>query len=105
MTESRTPRLRAIVGTLAVLLLSACSDATEPAPEKSQSTLEDDLQRTHRHLEQSRQALGAAERRLRALSEEQAQSKNPAANRPDSVGSASGENSNPGPDSSLRRIR
>ena len=71
MTESRTPRLRVIVSTLAVLLLSACSDATEPAPGKSQSALEDELRRTHRHLEQSRQALGAAEQRLRALSEEQ----------------------------------
>ncbi len=71
MTESRTPRLRVIVSTLAVLLLSACSDATEPAPGMSQSALEDELQRTHRHLEQSRQALGAAERRILALSEEQ----------------------------------
>jgi nucleoid-associated protein YgaU len=59
------------VSTLAVLLLSACSDATEPAPGKSQSALEDELQRTHGHLEQSRQALGAAERRILALSEEQ----------------------------------
>ena len=72
MTESRTPRLRAIVGTLAVLLLSACSDATEPAPGKSQSALERELQRTHGNLEQSRLALGAAERRVLALREEQA---------------------------------
>ena len=71
MTESRTPRLRVIVGTLAVLLLGACSDATEPAPGKSPSALERELQRTHRHLEQSRLALGAAERRLLALGEEQ----------------------------------
>ena len=71
MTESRTPRLRVIVSTLAVLLLSACSDATEPAPGKSQSALERELQRTHRHLEQSRLALGAAERRILTLREEQ----------------------------------
>ena len=71
MTESRTLRLRVIAGTLAVLLLSACSDATEPAPGKSQSALEDALQRTHQQLEQSRLALGAAEGRVLALREEQ----------------------------------
>jgi nucleoid-associated protein YgaU len=71
MTESRTLRLRVIAGTLAVLLLSACSDATEPAPGKSQSALEDALQRTHQQLQQSRLALGAAEGRILALGEEQ----------------------------------
>lgn len=71
MTESRTLRLRVIAGTLAVLLLNACSDATEPAPGKSQSALEDALQRTHQQLQQSRLALGAAEGRILALGEEQ----------------------------------
>jgi nucleoid-associated protein YgaU len=71
MTESRTLRLRVIVASLAVLLLSACSDATEPAPGKSRGALEDELQRTHRHLEQSRLALGAAEGRLLTLRDEQ----------------------------------
>jgi len=80
MTKSRTPRLRVIVGTLAVLLLSACSDATERAPGKSQSALERELQRTHQHLEQSRLALGAAERRLLALGEEQTRDRGRIAN-------------------------
>jgi cytoskeletal protein RodZ len=42
---------------------------------------------------------------VRSLIEEQANSKGPAAERSDSVGSASGENPNPGLDPSLGRIR
>ncbi|MEE8286611.1 MAG: LysM peptidoglycan-binding domain-containing protein [Gammaproteobacteria bacterium] len=71
MTEYRSPHLRVIVSTLAVLLLSACSDATEPAPGKSRAALEDELQRTHRQLEQSRLAVDAAQGRLRTLVAEQ----------------------------------
>lgn len=71
MTESRSPHLRVIVSTLAVLLLSACSDATEPAAEKSRAALQEELQRTHKQLQQSRLAVGTAEGRLRTLREEQ----------------------------------
>jgi hypothetical protein len=69
-----------ILGTLAVLLLGACGDATEPAPGKSQSALERELQRTHRHLEQSRLAVGAAEQRLLALGEDQTRDRGRIAN-------------------------
>ena len=71
MMKSRTPRVRVIVGALAVLLLSACDDATEPSPGKPQSALELELQGTQRDLERSRQALVAAEQRLLGLREEQ----------------------------------
>ncbi len=50
MMESRIPRVRLILGTLAALLLTACGDATESSSEKSYSHLERELQRAQKHL-------------------------------------------------------
>ncbi len=71
MIESRIPRARLILGTLAALLLAACGDATESSPGKSHSQRERELQPAEQNLEQSREALVAAERRLFPLAEEQ----------------------------------
>ena len=60
MIESRIPRARLILVALAAVMLSACSDATEPPPGDSQTELERDLRQVTQDLEKSREALGAA---------------------------------------------
>jgi nucleoid-associated protein YgaU len=72
MIESRIPRARLILGALAAALLTACGDATEPPPGDSRTELERDLRQVTQDLGKSREALGAAERRIAALRDERA---------------------------------
>ncbi len=72
MIESRIPRARLILVALAAVVLSACGDATEPPPGDSQTELERDLRQVTQELKNSREALGAAERRVAALRDERA---------------------------------
>jgi nucleoid-associated protein YgaU len=72
MIESRIPRARLILVALAAVLLTACGDASEPPPGDSRTELEGDLRQVTLDLEKSREALGAAERRIAVLGDERA---------------------------------
>lgn len=73
MIASRIPCARLALVILTALQLSACGDASEPSPGRTQVELERDLHLVSKELENASAALDAAERHNAALAEERSQ--------------------------------